>query len=63
MLFAAKNLKLDGREVRAWTALPEAYGWRARERMLDSGLLVEVPDELLLRSLRRNKKPTKDATK
>jgi hypothetical protein len=31
--------------------------------MLDSGLLVEVPDELLLRSLRRNKKPTKDATK
>ena len=59
MIFAAKRLQIDGREVQPWTPLPEAYSWRALERMLDRGQLIDVPDELLLRSLRKNKKSTK----
>lgn len=56
MIFAAKRLKLDEGEVPAWTPLPQARDWPALDRMLQSGLLVDVPDELLSQSIKRRAK-------
>ena len=56
MIFAAKKLKLDGGEVQAWTPLPQARKWPACARMLQIGLLIDVPDELLSQSIKRRAK-------
>lgn len=56
MIFAAKRLKLDDGEVQAWTPLPQAREWAALDRMLQSGLLIDVPDELLSQSIKRRAK-------
>jgi hypothetical protein len=56
MIFAAKRLKLEGGEVPAWTPLPQAREWPALNRMLQSGALIDVPDELLSQSIKRRAK-------
>ena len=56
MIFAAKRLKLESGEVPAWTPLPQAREWPALNRMLQSGALIDVPDELLSQSIKRRAK-------
>ena len=56
MIFSAKRLKLEGGEVPAWTPLPQAREWPALNRMLQSGALIDVPDELLSQSIKRRAK-------
>ena len=56
MIFSAKRLKLEDGEVPAWTPLPQAREWAACDRMLQVGLLIDVPDELLSQSIKRRAK-------
>ena len=56
MIFSAKRLKLEEGEVPAWTPLPQAREWAACDRMLQTGLLIDVPDELLSQSIKRRAK-------
>ena len=52
MIFSTKKLKTNTGEVAPWTALPEAREWRAYRRMINSGSLIDVPDELLAKEYR-----------
>ena len=56
MIFAAKRLKLDDGEVQAWTPLPQAREWPAFDRMIQTGALIDVPDEILSQSIKRQGK-------
>ena len=56
MIFSVKTMKLDGDEVPPWTPLPQAEEWPALDRMLQSGVLIDVPDKLLSQSIRRRAK-------
>ena len=56
MIFAAKRLKLEGGEVQPWTPLPQAREWPALDRMLETGALIDVPDEILSQSIKRKAK-------
>jgi hypothetical protein len=59
MVFSGKRLRLPSGEVSAWTPLPEARDWPTFDRMIRNGDLIEVPDELLIRSLRTKKAGTR----
>ena len=63
MIFSAKKLKLEDGEVPAWTPLPQAREWDAVDFMLQSGLLIDVPDELLSQSIKRKAKDKSKADK
>ena len=63
MIFSAKKLKLEDGEVPAWTPLPQAREWAALDRMLQIGLLIDVPDELLSQSIKRKAKDKSKADK
>ena len=63
MIFSAKRLKLEDGEVPAWTPLPQAREWDAVDFMLQSGLLIDVPDELLSQSIKRKVKDKSKADK
>ena len=56
MIFAAKRLKLEGGEVQPWTPLSQAREWPALDRMLQTGALIDVPDEILSQSIKRKAK-------
>lgn len=61
MIFSGKKLRLSEGVVPAWTPLPHARDWQSFDRMIRNGDLIEVPDELLVRSMRTKKNDEKKA--
>mgnify|MGYP003123296195 CR=1 FL=1 len=56
MIFALKRVKTETGVVEPWTPLPEARQWPGFRRMIRSGQLVEVPDHLLLKQIKPERK-------
>ena len=52
MIFPTRDIKSEEGIIKAWTPLPDARSWPAFRRMMTSGTLVEVPDELLCAKLK-----------
>jgi hypothetical protein len=55
MIFPTRDIKGSEGTIKAWTPLPDARSWPAFRRMMTSGALVEVPDELLCAKLQPKK--------
>tara|TARA_R110002167_G_scaffold125104_2_gene304996 strand:- start:20 stop:238 length:219 start_codon:yes stop_codon:yes gene_type:complete len=56
MIFPTREITTNTGKVAAWTPLPEARDWKAFQRMLRAGTLVEVPDHLLSADLKPKRK-------